>query len=145
MTELVAGMRDSQPHTLNFLGIWVFIYTHLSCHRRQEEKSWTVLHFQTLIQLLSLQIPFKVRNCFKLHFILNSKYRQTMLRLLVVHWFIVASRICGRGNVFVVSVCVCVCLSVCVFVCMSVCLGYNFWMSWHRHFIFGMVLHLDHI
>ena len=30
-------------------------------------------------------------------------------------------------------------------VCVFVCLGYNFWNSWHRNFIFGMVLHLDHI
>ena len=36
---------------------------------------------------------------------------------------IITSRVCGRGNVFVVSVCVCVsvCLSVCVFVCVCVC------------------------
>ena len=37
------------------------------------------------------------------------------------------------------------CLCVCVSVCLCVCLGYNFWTSWHRNFIFGMVLHLDHI
>ena len=32
-----------------------------------------------------------------------------------------SSRVCGRGNVFVVSVCVCVCQSVSV--CMCVCLS----------------------
>ena len=36
-------------------------------------------------------------------------------------------------------------LCVCVCVCVSVCLGYNFWTSWHRNFIFGMMVHLDHI
>ena len=33
---------------------------------------------------------------------------------------------------------------VCPFVCLSVCTDYNFWMLWHRNFIFGMVVHLDH-
>ena len=42
---------------------------------------------------------------------------------------LITSRECGRGNVFI----------------MCVCVGYNFWMSWHRNFIFGMVLHLDHM
>ena len=46
-----------------------------------------------------------------------------------------------------VSVCLsmCVCVCVCLSVCLSVCSGYNFWTSWHRNFIFGMALHLDHI
>ena len=35
---------------------------------------------------------------------------------------IITSRVCGGGNVFAVSVCLCVCLSV----CLSVCSGYNF-------------------
>ena len=43
----------------------------------------------------------------------------------------ITSRVCGRGNVFAMSVCV--------------CSGYNFLTGWHRNFIFGMVLHLDHI
>ena len=46
---------------------------------------------------------------------------------------IITFRVCGRGHVFVVSVCLCVCW------------GYNFWTSWHRNFIFGIVLHLGHI
>ena len=44
-----------------------------------------------------------------------------------------------------VFVCVSVCLSVCLSVCVPVCTGYNFWTPWHRNFIFGMQLHLDHI
>ena len=44
--------------------------------------------------------------------------------------FFLTSRICGSGNVCVVSACVCVCESVCVCVfvsaCMSVCWSYNF-------------------
>ena len=42
-------------------------------------------------------------------------------------------------------VCLCLCLCLCVCVCVSICSGYNFLMGWHRNFIFGMVLHLDHI
>ena len=61
--------------------------------------------------------------------------------------WIFTSSVCSRGNVSIMSVCLLVCL--CVFlgmcVCLSVCSGYNFWMSWHRNFIFGVVLHLDHI
>ena len=33
---------------------------------------------------------------------------------------VITFRVCGRGNVFVVSVCVCVCVSVCLSVCVSV-------------------------
>ena len=29
--------------------------------------------------------------------------------------------------------------------CLCVCLGYNFWIPWHRNFIFDMVVHLDNI
>ena len=49
------------------------------------------------------------------------------------------------------SSCLCVCLSVSLSVCLSVCLhvcvclGYNIWSSWHRNFIFGVVVHLDNI
>ena len=43
------------------------------------------------------------------------------------------------GNVFVLSVC----LSVSVYAC--VCLGYKFWNAWPRNFIFGLIIHLDHI
>ena len=39
--------------------------------------------------------------------------------------------------------CVCMCQSVCLCVC--VCSGYNFWTSWYRDFIFGVVIHLDNI
>ena len=56
------------------------------------------------------------------------------------------------GNVFghvclsvCLSVCVSVCLSVCVSVCVSVCSGYNFWTAWHKNFILGMQVYLDHI
>ena len=46
----------------------------------------------------------------------------------------------GYYNVIVMTM-----FSSCVCVCLSLCLGYNFWMSWHKNFIFGMVVHLDHI
>ena len=59
----------------------------------------------------------------------------------VMHDCLVTSRVCGRGNVFVMCVCVCVCLSV----CLCVCSGYNFWTIWHRNFIFGVMVHLDNI
>ena len=36
---------------------------------------------------------------------------------------IITSRVCGKGNVFVMSVCVCICACVCVCVCMCVCLS----------------------
>ena len=54
--------------------------------------------------------------------------------LATVQVAIFTSRVCSRGIIFVV--CVCVCLSVCL--CLFVCLGYNFWTSWHRlHFWCG--------
>ena len=45
---------------------------------------------------------------------------------LVCACFLITSRVCGRGNVFVMSVCVSVRVSVCMCVCVSVCSGYNF-------------------
>ena len=38
----------------------------------------------------------------------------------VINVYIFTSRVCGRGNVFVVSVCVSVCVCLCVCVCLSV-------------------------
>ena len=50
----------------------------------------------------------------------------------------VTSRVCGRGNVLVVSVCVCVCLYVQTIAFEVVDIE-------HRKFIFGAVVHLDNI
>ena len=66
----------------------------------------------------------------------NYAYVTNILKIMIF-----TSRVCGRGNVFIVSVCLCVFLSV----CLSVCSGYNFWTNWHRNFIFGMMVHLTHI
>ena len=51
------------------------------------------------------------RTCFK---------RMVLRNGVVGSLFMFTSRVCGRGNVFVMSVCVCV--SMCVFVCVCVCL-----------------------
>ena len=56
--------------------------------------------------------------------------------MLIHSWLFITARVCGK-----VMFSYCLCVSV----CLSVCLGYNFWMPWHRNFIFGMVVHLDNI
>ena len=52
-----------------------------------------------------------------------------------------------EGNVFVVCVYVCLFVSlyvcVCPSVCIYVCLGYNFWNSRYRNFIFGIEVHVS--
>ena len=53
------------------------------------------------------------------------------------------SRVCGRGNVFVVPLCVCVCVCISQSVCGCVSARAKTFEPVDRDFIFGLVVHID--